>query len=367
MITSVKVKGYRAIKNCKLEDLSRINIFIGRNNSGKSSVLEALYLASAAFQSSEPLGRYPNKTYYLLDRRSRRGLKWGQAKETLWHRYNTANPIELELKFLDANMLKIRLFDSSAEPYIEIDGELIESSFQVPQSQNLLAVPSAILFDPDSGRRLGIGKDGVHTCMHAFGADLRAFMRDFMFVDTSLIHRMEDVEKALWNDLLKDRLDKLVTQVLKQGYDMDVEDVTYVPYGKIYQLAAKLPKTTVRVDDLGDGARYSMIIIMIAALARNTALLFEELENHQHPGGLAKTLEMLLTLVVQNNIQVFASTHSIEFLRLVKKIASEKKIDLATFFLERDKAGNVESRRISPQDTDILEKMGLDPRFLDRI
>jgi len=43
-------------------------------------------------------------------------------------------------------------------------------------------------------------------------------------------------------------------EVLRSGYDVNVEDLTYTTYdGKALQLAVKLPKTTIRVDDLGYG------------------------------------------------------------------------------------------------------------------
>jgi len=57
MIKSIFVRNYRGIRCCKLENLKRVNVFIGRNNSGKSSLLESLYLASAAFHFGEKLSR----------------------------------------------------------------------------------------------------------------------------------------------------------------------------------------------------------------------------------------------------------------------------------------------------------------------
>jgi len=369
VITSLRVKGYRGIKNCELTNLSEVNIFIGRNNSGKSSLLEALYLASAAFHYLEPLGRNNDKIGFLLNRRCQRGLEWVQAKETLWHGYDTIKPIEIEMKLTRDTELKISLLNWHYHPLIELSPDIINQTSWAPRNLICLTHSSIMHLEPETV--LGIGKqftlDLLDRALKKNSDEVKAFMENFMFIDTSLIHEMERTEKTLWNDLLKERLDKLVTQVLRQGYETDVEDITYVPYGNIYQLAIKLPKTTIRADDLGDGARYSMIIVMIAALAKNTAILIEEPENHQHPGGLTKSLEMLLTLVKQNNIQVFASTHSVEFMKLIGKIAQEKSIEIANFFLERDKEGNVEPRRITPQDTNVLEKMGLDPRFLDVI
>jgi hypothetical protein len=40
----IEIKNFRGIKYCRLERFGDINVFIGRNNTGKSTVLEGIYL-----------------------------------------------------------------------------------------------------------------------------------------------------------------------------------------------------------------------------------------------------------------------------------------------------------------------------------
>ena len=349
---------------------------MGRNNSGKSSILEALYLTSVAFNFEDPLNRGANKLDYLLNRRCDRGLRWrGKDKEILWYGYDSTHPIEIEIQPEKNRKFKIELFNWHPHPLIDIPNISSVQRFYIEQL-NIASprdFPHACFIESSVVHRRGsrdIGRKAVQKLLDEITSDFVAtqhFMENMMFIDTNLIHKMEKVERNLWNDLLKKRLDKLVTNVLRKGYEVDVEDLTYMPYGDIYQLAVKLPETTTRADDLGDGARYSMVLLMVAALAKATAILIEEPENHQHPGGLAKSMEMLLDLIKKNNVQLFASTHSREFSILIEQIAKEKNIDLITFFIERDKNGNIEARKVKPKDADNLRKMGLDPRFLDII
>ena len=44
MIKNIKIKGFRGIKSLVIDDLVRINLFLGKNNCGKTSILEALFL-----------------------------------------------------------------------------------------------------------------------------------------------------------------------------------------------------------------------------------------------------------------------------------------------------------------------------------
>lgn len=42
MLNSLKIKHFRALEDFSVAKLSRVNLIVGKNNSGKSTVLEAL-------------------------------------------------------------------------------------------------------------------------------------------------------------------------------------------------------------------------------------------------------------------------------------------------------------------------------------
>lgn len=375
MISSIRIRLFRGIRDCRIRGFKTVNVFTGRNNHGKSSILEALYLTSGAFRFDNPwnipppMPKTPDKISYLLNRRSQRGLSWSRDREILWYNYNRKEPIQIDI-VARRKKFKIRLADWHPHPFLHIsidenlrntlksegfrvewrDGNYCPSESSLFTRRESIAVKSKTAKIMDRQMRL---------------STMTQFMHGMMFIDSKLIHNMETVERTLWKPLLRQRYDKLVVEVLRNGYEIDVEDLTYMPYDERFQLAAKLPETTTRIDDLGDGARYSIIWIMVAALAGRTAILIEEPENHQHPGGLAKSLEMLLHIVNTNKTQLFITTHSLEFIKLLERIAEEEGIDVKTFFIEMDETGKIESRVITPRDSEYLTKMGLDVRFLD--
>ena len=41
-LNSLEIKNFRALENFKVDKLGRVNLIVGKNNSGKSTVLEAL-------------------------------------------------------------------------------------------------------------------------------------------------------------------------------------------------------------------------------------------------------------------------------------------------------------------------------------
>lgn len=387
MISGLGIKRFRGITECDISGFKDINIFTGRNNQGKSSLLEAMYLASAAFLNEDRFKRKDNKILYLLNRRSERGLSWEFGRQILWNGYDKQEPILIEIQYgkpvderdnaQSKRKVRIEFVDSYREPFVDIPRvclpedtflHIFGTSRGRPPDSLRLALTEGTLYLRDAG--FNPGRSEISQLLERVFPDftqIETYMKRMVFIDANLMHTMEKVEKALWSDLLRDRCDKLVTEVLREGYQVGIEDLTYMPIGEMYQLAAKLSKTTIRVDDLGDGARYSMVWMMAAAILRNTAILIEEPESHQHPGGLIRSLEALFDLSRRNGIQIFATSHSLEFIKIVERIAEEKKLGVSTFFIEMDAKGRVDSRLITSDDSNYLAKMGVDIRFLDSL
>jgi recombinational DNA repair ATPase RecF len=53
MIHSLELEKYRGFQRYKLSDLSRVNLLVGKNNSGKTSILEAVQILAARGEISE--------------------------------------------------------------------------------------------------------------------------------------------------------------------------------------------------------------------------------------------------------------------------------------------------------------------------
>src|SRR5437016_5725546 len=47
MISSIRIQGYRGFEQFEMRGLARVNLLVGTNNSGKTSVLEAIHLLSS--------------------------------------------------------------------------------------------------------------------------------------------------------------------------------------------------------------------------------------------------------------------------------------------------------------------------------
>src|SRR5437660_11295964 len=72
MISSIQIRGYRGFEGFEMSGLERINLLVGTNNSGKTSVLEAIYILMARGD--------PWALWQVLWRRGERGVERGSNR-----------------------------------------------------------------------------------------------------------------------------------------------------------------------------------------------------------------------------------------------------------------------------------------------
>jgi AAA15 family ATPase/GTPase len=49
MIREVSIDNFKGIKHCEIKDLAKVNLLIGKNSCGKSSIMEAVYFTGKEF------------------------------------------------------------------------------------------------------------------------------------------------------------------------------------------------------------------------------------------------------------------------------------------------------------------------------
>ena len=130
-------------------------------------------------------------------------------------------------------------------------------------------------------------------------------LSNVVLIDKWLLSRPNLIEHQIQGKLLAKRLDKKITELLRREFERDAEDLTYMPIGGMNVLAVKLSETTVRVDDLGDGARNAVLIAAILLTLRNTIVLLEEPESHQHPAGLKVLLDFMIRVAKEKKTSAY--------------------------------------------------------------
>jgi energy-coupling factor transporter ATP-binding protein EcfA2 len=326
LIKEISITNFRGIREGKLSDLTQVNILVGRNNTGKSTVLEALTLmgqiaahkAGMRSFTEDALGRQMPE--HLYDRRVARGSR--NPKE-LHFGFKESNKIEIAMLFLDGTTLQLKTcLASMLTSHLAGSLDLAASDHKA-----LMWLSRAVL------------------------------------VDAFLAREFDKVEQHLWPEILADRSDRELNEAVADTYDTQIEDLSFVPFNGSYKLVFKTRLRAIPVDSVGDGMRHALAVLSVAVVAKDSALMVEELETHQHPESLQKLLLALFKMAKRNSIQLFMSTHSLELIAYALEAAEKEALDLKLFHLSLSPDGLLNARGIPAPDAKLLMDLGHDLRM----
>ncbi len=358
MFKSLRIARFRGIKEGEVPDLRQVSLFVGPNNSGKSTILDALLLANSIYAHNDPLGRRPHEV--LAERHHLPSYDRLSRSRALWYAYDRTSEVEFDFAFANESALDYRLDEAcgatltlrvpcGSKPAVVAVEDLGEAApGQVYENvKRTRPVASASLAPAAAGTR------------EAYGA-VRSFLHDLILIDSGFT-RDTRVEQRLWPLLISDRRDKMLTHMLREVYGMDVESLTYTLSENGYELVVMLPKYSVRVDDLGDGARYFVRMLMVLSMLRDTTLLLEEPETAHHCRALADITRWIVRSAKERNLQVLATTHSLETVDHFLAACTESSVEFGLHHTEL-KDGVLTCRSVDRNDARVLMDMGVDPR-----
>src|SRR5262249_13283200 len=97
MFSAMRIRNFRTFRTLLIEGLSKINLITGKNGTGKTAVLEAVFLNAGA----------ANTSLCVSLESFRGGFAFSSADDSifrnLFHRFGVATPIELTAEWQDPN------------------------------------------------------------------------------------------------------------------------------------------------------------------------------------------------------------------------------------------------------------------------
>lgn len=274
MLSSLRIEGFRAFQKLEIGRLGRVNLLVGRNNTGKSTVLEALHLLAVR----NDLAAFRRRIEGLLLQREEYGS---------------------QSRHLDAQ----RLLNTKQAH----DGALIHAgerslAFQVV-AQDHPATPPNNPFPIDIGsQRVLVSRVGLHlslpplpcTLVRARGMD--ADELSSAFDDIGLTDSEETVLEAL--RLITPDLDRVMFIQVNGGAPKRI------PFAR-RQGGEREP-----LRSMGEGTIRALELSLAAARSAGGLLLIDEFENGVHFSVLPELWTLIFRMAAHLDVQVFATTHS---------------------------------------------------------
>ena len=345
MLSGLEIKNFKGIKSGTISDLAQVNVLVGRNNSGKSTILDALLLLRCAFSSMDYLG-----TDGLDQMLSRRVYRSEPQYRELRYMLSVEDSVVLTARFPNGGEVSQEWQPEQREAMVTATAAEIGPS--VPK----LVRPASHWPMEQAGRHLTqVWKESGDISLENI-----TFVHFTHLIDTTTL-RVPYLE-TVWEKVVLGRRDRVLREIIKYIYKLDIEGFSLMPFAGQNRLVALLPERSVAVNWLGDGLRYALNILALGMLLEGTVLMVEELETHQHPESLKLLTQTLFELAKKQNLQLFLTTHSWELMTYALEAAEQTGIGLAMHHLSLDIEGELHARAISEPDAKLLMDIGHDPR-----
>jgi len=301
-VKGLEVEGYRGLRQASLTDFAGINVFVGRNGSGKSSLLEALYTALKPFDGLS----------YVVKRRGWFGLA---SAEAVFH--GKGEEVRIKASLGDGTWEEVTI-RRGTPVIIDIDvlkarGLDIDKLYALNLSSKGRAAGSAVLYIDSSGK---------HYLKHLEG-EIRT-IHGAIFIDWNSAYAYGTPEKAYATMMEEggEEAREAVIKALQSEYEelRDVE-VLYA-HGK-WVLYLVFRERAIPYYVAGDGIRYALMYLMAVFTSKEAVLLMEEPELHAHPRLMKIVANSIIHTYSERRNQVFLSTHSLELVEMLLEQAEK--------------------------------------------
>ncbi|TXE83188.1 AAA family ATPase [Campylobacter peloridis] len=337
MINSIEIKNFKGIKELKLENFSKVNLFVGKANTGKTSILEALF----AF-----LLKNPNDIIQLLDVRKIHADD--DVFESFFYDYNlNEKPIvkteneELEINCDEKSHYSNIPIDNKNNLMINIDNGINHINFIYKNDQGIKTLNVKKTF-PNLGQiqfqhsiNLETYKNGHMTFPEINNVD---FIYQGSFYDNNLRECLADIVEK------KEKKEKL--KKICREFSHDIEEL-YFSREKIV-IQKKGLNNAINFKLLGEGFK-KYISIMASIISDKKYILIDELENGLHYEGIEKLIKTILNS--ESDVQFFITTHNQEILEKMSEILEyEEKDKVSVFNIYEDDEKNIKAFRLTQKN-----------------
>ena len=337
MFERVAFKDFRGIGEGDVK-LWPFTLLVGKNNSGKTTLLEALYLAPNPFRPifGEPV---PVKS----------GRDTALHCLAYMHESLDAEGFGFLIRDYVAEKSLIRYFlerDRSPELVFMRDRDVrsrIEVSYVFKSEKKLLGF-------------LNLSSNYAEIKING-----PLLEKDVLLLRSDLLKLYWKMFRRRWVDISNMGIGSAVAPKISELVDEEYDDLTLEPFGNGLTIYLRRSDgRRVRISDLGDGAQLFLTALILRELLKPGVILWDDLEAHMNPQMITHTLEWLQGLV-REGVQVIATTHSLEVLSKAVALMGEE--EWFRVLILRLSGGRLLTKPISGEEAASLIEGGLDIRL----
>ena len=342
MVTEVLIRNFKCFENLVIPDLGRVTLIGGRNNVGKTALLEAIFLFLDRNRPDMILRQYGWRGIEGV--LSEPGAMWGPV----FHDFDMTKEIVLAAK-IDGEQQEARLrFNPTFKPQATTTmGPPRERQISTDEKQRTAFSLDIEYAGADGNKKqvshLTVDPEGKHILYQEYAPrqyPLASFLASKKHIGSQ--------ETANWfSKFAKESRENEVVEFLKiiEPRLKSLKIVVEGPGSFVHGMLEGQPRTR-DVHLMGEGMEKLLNLTLAIAISKGGSVFLDEFENGLHYSGLAKIWEGAAKALRKYDCQLITTTHSYECLRAAFEGLAEQQEDFRYIRLD-SKAGQITAKLFS--------------------
>lgn len=369
-LENLTIHRFRGLRNLTLQELGQINLLVGVNNSGKTSVLEAISTYCRPLDALEWLNTSWRREIKYSRKPRLDALKWlfpqtsesGNVDFYRGETYLSGNG-NFPVKEARAIYHEFEALTLSKEPEIIPDEPFEVDFFDFDNPLRGATLELTAILDRSS--ELIELSEHYNIWANQRLANRRSRAEATLPVDTvtPFSHRIEQLQVGLLSEATFRGFKPEVIKLL-QIMDLGIVDLEILsPPGSRSNLYIEHKQVGIApLSAFGDGVRRLLFMALTLAKVRGGVLLIDEIETAIHTEALCSSFAKIVEWCKQMNVQLFATTHSLEAVDALLA-TTESTTDLVLYRLEQQESQTKTVRIERDRLQRLRENLGQEVRY----
>jgi len=332
MIDSFFIKNFKNIKLLELQGFKRLNLFTGKNNTGKSTLLEAIALyvndgdisiiTQLLLERGEIIEQRGPNSKNPLRKRDADVLASLFTNRKIGYDFINDSILLSEIKpnLFDEventeNELRIGFVRFVDERTVTKDGEINKRKFISHgngsiQNEDEVKIGLQIISN-DKTNIIPIGENDLYRKLYRrYNMSEESGHQSFQFIKSGTVNT--ESSRYLWDQIALTEKEQFVIEAL-QIIEPNIQRIAFIgetPRDRTAVVKTKGNEKVVPLKGMGDGINRILTIILAAVNSDNGYLLIDEFENGLHFSVQEQLWSILIRLSLSLKIQIFVTTHS---------------------------------------------------------
>jgi len=314
LLPKLLIKNYRLFQNFKIEQLARVNLIAGRNNVGKTALLEAAYLVGTR-------NAY-NALMRILTERGERSMsdsrREGWMLFPLFFNYQLNQDSRVEIRAKDR---WIRMYIPDREEWAAITEGFSRARLEAVEDEAAFLIS---VENSEGSRPFHfLSTEGITTDLARFVPRWeRERDRVYLIRGTDSLYRRYRELSAWWDEIALTPQANTVKEILRI-IEPRLQDIDFLSQQSNVNVLLEGLDNPVFIGSLGDGMHHLLVIAVALASAQGGLLLLDEVETGLHHSVLIDLWRLLFQTTHRLNVQVIATTHSWDCIAAFSRVWNE--------------------------------------------